>query len=93
VLAKKGQFHSLRALLQQAEGYGLLKGWNASYKCSLIHGQAAGLVGNIIVGFPREVQTCNWTESHAVDLNCWVVEEVVAKFRGLLQAFPGLTGG
>jgi hypothetical protein len=89
VRVEKCQFHNLRALLQQAEGYGLLKGWDASYRYSLIHGQAAGLVCDIIVEFPREVQTCNWTESHTVDLNCWVV----AKFRGLLQTFPRLTGG
>jgi hypothetical protein len=31
-------------------------------------------------------------EGHAVDLNYRVVEEVVAKFRNLLQAFQGLSG-
>jgi hypothetical protein len=69
-MKKEYQFQSLRALLQQAHGYCLLKGWNASYKCCLIHGQAAGLVCNIIVEFPCEVQTCTWTETHAVVLNC-----------------------
>jgi hypothetical protein len=67
VRAKECQLQSLQALLQQAGSYCLLKGWNVGYKCSLIYGQAASLVRNIIVEFPREVQVCNWTEGHAVD--------------------------
>jgi hypothetical protein len=58
-LAKLGQLQSLRALLQQAEGYCLLKRGNASCKSSLIYGQAAGPVCNKTVEFPCVVQTCN----------------------------------
>jgi hypothetical protein len=72
VQAKIRQFHSLRALLQQAEGNCLLKGWDARYKSSLIYGQVAALFCNITAKFPREVQA--WTEGNAVDLNCRVVE-------------------
>jgi hypothetical protein len=68
VRAKICQFHSLWSFLQQAEGYCLPKVWNASYKCSLIYGQAAGLAYSVTVEFPREVQTCNWTEGRAVHL-------------------------
>jgi hypothetical protein len=75
VLAKMCHFHSLRALLQQAGSYCLQKGWDASCKCSLIYGQAAGLVCNKTAEFQCEVQTCNWTEGHAVDLNVEDEEE------------------
>jgi hypothetical protein len=93
VLAKLGQLQSLRALLQQAEGYCLLKGGNASCKNSLIYGQATGLVCNKTVEYPCVVQTCNWTEGHAVGRGGGCGSCVVANFRGLLQAFPGLIGG
>jgi hypothetical protein len=68
-LVKMCQLQGLGALKQQAQAYCLLKGWNANYKSSVICGQAAGVVCDKTAGFPCEVQTCNWTESHAVDLN------------------------
>jgi hypothetical protein len=69
VVAKMCHFHSLRALLQPAEGHCLLKSWDANCKYNLIYRQAAGLVCNKTAEFPCEVQTCNWTEGHAVVLN------------------------
>jgi hypothetical protein len=69
VLSEMCHFHSLRALLQQAGGYCLLKGWDANCKYNLIYEQAAGLVCIKTAEFPCEVQICNWTEDHAVDLN------------------------
>jgi hypothetical protein len=68
------QFHSSRDLLQQAEGYYLLKGWKANNYCSLIYGLSAGLVCNKTAEIPCEVQTCNWKEGHTVGVN---VEEKV----------------
>jgi hypothetical protein len=71
-----GQLQSLRALKQHAEGYCLLKVWNANCKSSLIYGQAGSLVCDKTAEFLCEVQTCNWTEGHAVDLNVEGVEVV-----------------
>jgi hypothetical protein len=77
VRTKVRQFHSLRARLQHGEDYCLLKVWIASYRCSLIYGQAADLACSVTVEYQREALTCICTGGHAVDLNCRVVEEVV----------------
>jgi hypothetical protein len=74
-----------------------MKGWNASYKFSLISGQAADLACSVTVEFPREAQTRIWTESHAFNkLQCCgggCGTCAVANLRGLFPGFPGLIGG
>jgi hypothetical protein len=77
VQANVCQVHSWQAFLQQAESYFLLKGWNPSYRWSLLCGQAADIASSATVELPRETQTCIWTGGHAVELNCRVVGEVV----------------
>lgn len=49
----------------------------ARYKCSLFYGLARVLVCNKTSQFQCEVQTCNWTDGHTVDLDYRVFEEEV----------------